>query len=146
MKLTDILDDPTLKARFLSEADALIQAEVAGKRGLSGMAIKAGFAAIQKVRPDIVVGALDMLLPHFAPALETHFQAAQASGDVATYFTAHASQIADAMLAVTDARAQRAQNAILKKTYQSLRGQAHTHTAEAMPRVGRLLAGFVGQG
>ena len=144
MTLQEILDDPQAKARFITAASQVVRDEVAAKSGLSGMAIKGGFKAIQRIRPDVVEGALEMLLPHFAPALEPYVARAQASGDVASYFAGHASEIAEAMLQVTDARAAHAKNAVMKKTYAALRSQAHQHTTEAMPRVGGLLAGFVG--
>jgi hypothetical protein len=143
VRLRDILDDPARRARFLDEGVRLVDAEVARKSGLSGMAIRTGFRAIQKVRPDIVRAALDMLLPAFEPAIEPKFQAAQAHGDVAGWFRAHATDVAQAMLAVTDAKAARANNAIVKGAYQGLRGQALTHVVEAMPAVGTLLASFL---
>lgn len=140
MRLRDILDDPPRRSRFLDDGVRLIDAEVARKSGLSGMALRTGFRAIQKVRPDIVRAALDMLLPAFEPAIEPKFQAAQAHGDVAAWFAAHAAEVAGAMLSVTDAKAARATNAVIKGAYQGLRGQALTHVVEAMPAVGRLLA------
>jgi hypothetical protein len=144
VKLTDILDDPALHARFLSDGAALVDEEVGRKGGLTGMALKAGYAAIRRIRPDIVTVSLDMLLPRFAPAIEPHFAAAQASGDVAAHFASHADAIADALLAVTDERADHADNALLRKTYRSLRGHARQHTIEAVPAVGRLLARYTG--
>lgn len=142
MTLHDILDDPDRKARFIEQGVALIESEVASKRGLSGTALRTGYKGMKKVKPGIVPGALDMLLPHFAPAVEPHFEAAQASGDVEAYFTEHAEPVAEAMLQVTDARADRAKNRTLQKIYRGLRGQAKKHTTEAMPGVGRLLAQF----
>jgi hypothetical protein len=143
MKLTEILQDDGLRDRFLDGGVALIESEVARKRGLQGMALKAGFRTLKAVRPGILRAALEMLLPHFAPAVEAHFAAGQEQGDVAGYFAGHASEVAEAMLQVTDERAKRATNPVLKRTYTTLRGQAHTHTTEAMPGVGRLLATFV---
>jgi hypothetical protein len=83
-----------------------------------------------------------MLLPAFAPAVEPHFQAAQASGDVPAWFVSHGAIVAEAMLAVTDAKAARSTNTVVKNAYQALRGQARGHVIEAMPAVGRLLARF----
>jgi hypothetical protein len=143
VKLTDILADPALHERFVLGALGLIESEVAAKSGLQGMALKAGYKTVVALRPGILRSVLEMLLPHFAPAAEPHFQAAQASGSVEQHFRANAATIANALLAVTDARAERAENAVLRRTYQALRGQAHQHTAAAMPGVGRLLASFV---
>lgn len=143
MTLQDILGDPALRARFVAEGSRLVDDEVARKPRLSGIAIRAGFAAIKTVKPDIVPAALEMLLPAFAPAVEPYFQAGQAEGDVAAHFARHAGAIAEALLKVTDLKAEKANNALVKRTYQGLRGTAHQHTAEAIPAVGRLLAGYV---
>jgi hypothetical protein len=142
MKLTDILADEALRQRFITGALQLVATEVASKSGLQGFALKAGYKTVTAVRPGILQAVLEMLLPHFAPAAEPHFAQAQASGDVERHFREHADTIANALLAVTDARAERAQNQVLKRTYLSLRGQAQVHTAAAMPGVGRLLASF----
>jgi hypothetical protein len=143
MLLRDILADPAAKSRFIAGGVALIESEVSSKSGLQGMALKAGFKTLKKVRPGILRSALEMLLPHFAPVVEPHFSRGQSDGDVAGYFARHASGVAEAMLQVTDARAAQASNRLLKRTYRSLRGQALTHTTQAMPGVGRLLASFV---
>jgi hypothetical protein len=140
--LSDILDDADTKRRFLADGVRLVDEEVARKGGLSGMALKAGYATIKRVKPDIVESALGTLLPRFAPAIEPKFAAAQASGDVAGWFAGHAEEVADALLAVTDERAEHADNPIVRKTYQSLRGQARQHTVDAVPAVGRLLARY----
>lgn len=143
MNLTDILDDPALLSRFVEQGSQLIDAEVASKSGFSGMALKTGFATVKRLKPGVVPELLRMLLPHFAPAVAPHVDAAQEQGDVAAYFRGHDADIAEAMLQVTDARAAKADNAVLKKIYTSLRPQALQHTKDAMPRVGDLLASFL---
>lgn len=143
MTLQDILDDPALRARFIADGAKLVDAEVARKPRLSGVAIRAGFAAIRTVKPDIVPSALELLLPAFAPAVEPYFQAGQQQGDVAAHFAANAGPIAEALLRVTDQKADKANNALVKRTYHGLRGSAHAHTAEAIPAVGQLLAGYL---
>ena len=142
MTLSDVLSNPPRKAAFLVDASALVDAEVAKKTGLTGLALRTGLGAVRAVRPDIVSAALEMLLPRFAPAVEPLLVQAESSGDVASWFADHSEQVADALLAVTDERAAVAENAVLRKTYQSLRGQAHRHTVEAVPAVGRLLARY----
>lgn len=142
MKLTDILADATLKARFIKEGAALIDSEVSRKGGLTGFALKAGYRAALAVKPGVIETVLGMLLPHFTPAIEPFFAAGQAAGDVPGHFAKNAAAIADAMLKVTDMAAARAENPVLKRTYQSLRGIAMQHTTEAVPAVGKMLARF----
>ena len=52
--------------------------------------------------------------------------------------------LADALRAITDAKAARADNRVMKRVYSSLRGQAKVHTAAAMPRVAGLIERHVG--
>lgn len=143
MTLQDILDDAALRARFIADGARLIDDEVARKPRLSGMALRAGFSAIKAVKPDIVTVALGALLPAFAPAVEPYVAEGVAKGDLAGHFAAHASAIAEAMLQVTDRKAERADNPLVRRTYLGLRSSAHAHTAEAIPAVGRLLAAYV---
>lgn len=146
MDLVAMLADPSLRQRVIKEGAALVDAEVAKRSGMAGIAIRTGFAAIKKIRPDIVEDSLDKLLPAFAPAIQPHVAAGEASGGVASYFSANASRIADDLLAVTDAKAQNAQNAIMKRTYATLRGQAHKQTTQSVPAVGAWLQTYVDGG
>lgn len=136
--LVSVLQDPARKAAVVRDAEALLEKEVAARGGLSGMAIRAGFATLKKVKPGIVREAFDVLLPSFAPAVDPHFATARASGDVKAYFVAHAGRIANDLLAVTDARAARARNRMLVKVYQGLRPEAERNVVIAMPGLAEL--------
>lgn len=146
MDLVAMLADPATRDRVIREGAALIDAEVAKRTGVSGFAIRAGFAAIKKVRPDIVEDSLAKLLPAFAPAIQPHVEKGEAAGGVASYFTSNADAIAEDLLAITDEKAKNAQNPIMKRTYGSLRGQAHKQTSSSMPAVGAWLQTYVDGG
>ncbi len=146
MLLDEVLADPDRRARFVRDGAAVVESEVARKGGLSGMALRGGLKAIQAVRPDIVRAALDLLLPAFARAMAPQIAEAQRRGDIAGYFAAEAGPVADALLAVTDARAQSAENPVIRKTYAALRSSARAHTVEAAPALGRLLAAHLPAG
>jgi hypothetical protein len=47
--------------------------------------------------------------------------------------------VAEALLSITDARAQRAKNQAIKGAYEKLRGSAKKHVEAAVPRIGRLV-------
>jgi hypothetical protein len=125
--------------RVVEDGVTLIEEEVHGKGGLSGLAIKAGYRTVKAIKPGIIHEALGQLLPDFAPAIDPHYVKAVAAGDVRKYFTAHAEEIAQSLLGVTDAKGARAKNRVIKKAYDSLRPQAIKHTAEAMPRLADLI-------
>lgn len=142
--LVEVLGDPQKRKAVIADSEKLLEAEVASKSGLRGAAVKAGFKALKKVKPGIVPAAIGKLLPEFAPVVDPFYQQGKDAGDVRGYFTREASRIADALLGVTDAKAQRADNKVMKKIYNGLRGQAQQHTAAAMPAVADMIVRHVG--
>ncbi|MCB9672076.1 MAG: hypothetical protein H6736_19425 [Alphaproteobacteria bacterium] len=137
--LVSVLEDPTRRKAVIADTVTLIESEVASKSGLRGAAIKAGFKAFTKIQPGIVKAAVSKLLPHFAPAVDPHYAKAAESGDPRGYFTRNADTIAESLLAVTDEKAQGAENNVMKKIYSGLRPQAKQHTAAAMPGLADLI-------
>lgn len=113
----------------------VVEEEVKAKSGIGGMALKTGFAAATKIRPDLVPTAVDRLLPQFAEKLEPHWLARgdQPFGD---YLVAHAGQVSDELLAVTDAKMRNPNLAAIAKVYATLRPKAKQQVSEALPRLG----------
>lgn len=120
----------------------LIDSEVASKGGLSGVALKGGYSVIKKLKDGRMIDiAVDKLLDEFADALSPVYESFL-EGDGARfepYLSNHATEAADALLGITDSKAARAENKIIKSTYQKLRGQAEKHVVDALPGVGRLI-------
>lgn len=142
--LVQALEDDATKKAVIADSVQVVEQEVASKRGLRGAAIKTGFSTVKKLKPGIIQSAVEHLLPDFAPAIDPYFARAKQAGDIRSWFTSHADEIADALLAITDAKAARANNRVMKRVYSSLRGQAKVHTAAAMPRVAGLIERHVG--
>jgi hypothetical protein len=118
----------------------LLDREVADKSGLSGLAVKAGFKAVKGIRPGFIRQVVHDLLPEFAKALDPMYQEAiGADKDVGRYFVDNSGKAADALLAITDQKAVRAKNRMVKATYDKLRGQAKKNVETAMPRLGKLI-------
>ena len=138
--LKDLLGDPQNRSRVIHDCVDLIDAEVKDKGGLSGMAIKAGYAVVNGIKPTFVAEAVDHLLDEFSAALDPTYQAAKSAGrPVAAYFVEQKSQVADALLAITDAKSKRAKTPAVVKTYEKLRGTAKQHVEAAVPRLGKLV-------
>ncbi len=126
----------------IDDTAQLIDDEVARKSGLSGMALKGGYKVVKKLKPGIIGEAIDGLLDDFSQALDPLYQEFLNDDDVDTfeaYLASHDDQAAEDLLSITDERAKRADNRVLKKTYKKLRGQAERHVREALPGVGRLI-------
>lgn len=139
-----LLDDRAKRPALLSDAERLVDDEVKNKSGLSGMAVKAAYAVVTKVKPGMIREALDHLLDAFIERLEPLFAEHMKSSDDPKAFGAflqkNADRAADALLGVTDDRAKRAQNKTLKSAYEKLRPQAKKHVVEAIPGASRVFA------
>lgn len=144
------MSTPTLTDKLLGETRPaverdcvrVIEDEVASKKGISGVAIKAAFATIKAFKRDIVPDAVSHLLPDFVQTMEPFYaeHLAAGGGDITAFTTAHADRIADALLGITDARAQGSKHKVLVKAYTSLRPQGKKQVVTAMPRLGAMLA------
>src|SRR5690242_5364386 len=115
--LSEALSEPSRKPAVVSDCLTLIDQEVADKGGFSGLAIKAGYAAVKNIRPGFLKHVVEELVPQFAKALEVVYADAKAKGpSVSSFFSSNSSRVADALLSITDEKAQRA-SGLVKKTY-----------------------------
>jgi hypothetical protein len=53
-----------------------------------------------------------------------------------------AGEVAEALLGITDQRAQKAKNQVVRTAYEKLRPMAKKHTEAAIPRVSRMVAKY----
>ncbi|MFT4200917.1 DUF6918 family protein [Gordonia sp. (in: high G+C Gram-positive bacteria)] len=125
-------------ANRAATVDALvnaIDAEVKDQSGLSGTAVKAAYAAVQKAKPNVVTNATNAMLDDFLAALAPLWDAKPAGTGFGAYLASNGDRAAEALLAVTDGQTADAKPA-LAKAYNSLRGKAKDYVIAALPRVG----------
>lgn len=138
--LKEVLTDDSKRSLVVKDCCDLIDAEVKDKGGLSGLEIKAGYGAVKGIKPGFVEGAGSDLLPEFASALDALYQDAKTQNrPIGDFFAANASRVADALLAITDAKAERAKSGVAKGAYEKLRGTAKKNVEAAAPRLGKLV-------
>lgn len=143
--LAEVLTSESKKAQVVEDCLVLIDREVEDKGGLSGMAIKAGYAAVKSIRPGFLKQVVGDLLPEFAKAVDPVFQEAKSAGKpVAQHFASSAGRVADALLAITDDKAKRTKSGVVKATYDRLRGTAKKNVEAAVPRLGALIEKHAG--
>lgn len=139
-RLTDVVTDPSRRQAVLDDCVRLIEAEVADKSGLTGMAVKAAFKTVAKLRPGMVRHSMDALLDDFSAQIDPFWGACQGSGAAPrAFFSQKKTEIANALLSITDRRAARADNKVLVRAYKGLRGKAVEHIGDAMPRFADLV-------
>ncbi|MFV8753900.1 DUF6918 family protein [Nannocystaceae bacterium ST9] len=142
--LPDLLLRPEIRPAVVDACVVVVEREVASKPGLGGVAIKAGFAVVSKVKPGFVREVVSNLLPDFASALDPMYrEAASESGEASDSTIADAfvrrvererSRAAEALLGVTDRKIHSARPSV-QKAYERLRPTAREHVEAAMPNL-----------
>ena len=140
--LADVLLAPDNRSTVIADCSSVINQEVGAKKGLTGLAVKAAFKAVKTINPSIIESVIDVLLDDFVAQLEPTYQAflADDESSLERYCVANATSIANALLSITDKRAQRSKIKALVKAYQKLRPQGQKHVQEAVPRIAKLLS------
>ncbi|RMG06269.1 MAG: hypothetical protein D6731_26205 [Planctomycetota bacterium] len=121
---------------------------MARKRGLRAMALKAGYKTVKGLRPGFVPAVVDFLLDEFCAALDPFYRRwsegpADARPPLARALEAERDAVAEALLGVTDRRADRSTNRVVVKIYRKLRPTAKEHVLEALPGLGRSIEPFL---
>jgi hypothetical protein len=138
--LKEILSRPGARPQVIRDCEQIIDQEVSSK-GLTGIPIKAAYAVVKAIKPGFIPEVIDGLLDDFADRLDPLFQAAVAKNEsVESYFNARTGEAAEALLGITDQRAQRAKNQMVKTAYEKLRPTGKKHTEAAIPRVAKMIA------
>ena len=144
--LSDTLKEAN-RTHLVGDVVRIIEGEVSRKGGVSGLALKGGYKVVRRLKRGRMIHlAADNLLDDFALAIEPvwdEFQEA-GGGSFERYLSRNEKRAANALLSITDGRARRAENPVLKKTYSKLRGQAEKHVISALPAVGRLIEKYAG--
>lgn len=127
------------RQQVIEDAIKVLDAEVADKSGLTGLAVKGGYKFVQGLRPGFVRDVVNGLLDDFLDATDPVYQEAKQKGRPAgAYLLENKGRVAEALLGVTDRKAQRA-DGVLKKTYEKLRPLAKGQVEAATPRLAQLL-------
>jgi hypothetical protein len=140
MSLVDALLDPAKKSVVVADCCKLVDAEVADKGGLSGLAVKAGYAVVKGIKPGFIADVVEKLLPDFAAQLDPFWVDAKKNGDAKKSLVANKSKVADALLSVTDGKIGNSKSSAVRGTYEKLRGSAKKNVEDAVPRLADLLA------
>jgi hypothetical protein len=137
--LVQTIQDAEKRRAVVDDCVRLIEAEVSSKRGISGMGIKAAFKAVRGLRPGMIPMAMNHLLDEFAAKLDPFWSECQASGKKPrSFFVERKGDVAEALLSITDARRDKADNRVMVRAYNGLRPKVVSYIGDAMPRVAEL--------
>ncbi|MBI4817481.1 MAG: hypothetical protein HY791_14565 [Deltaproteobacteria bacterium] len=146
MTLKELVCGPDNRSRIVADTARLIQDEVDAKSGLSGIAIKAAYKAVTKIKPGLIEEVVDNLLDRFVERLESFFKSWTDGGKKEpfdAFLNARRNEVANALLAVTDERARKTSHATLRRSYEALRPQGEKNVIAAIPGLARMMVRYV---
>lgn len=135
--LVDTLGQEPVRPKVVEETVALIDSQVKQK----GFLIKGAYSTIKTIKKRFVPEVVDALLNEWLGKLQPHYdkwETAKASS-FADYLIARSDDVAEDLLSVTDARAEKTSHTTAKKMYQRMREGAKKNVIEAMPDLSRTL-------
>jgi hypothetical protein len=133
---------PEKRSEVIDACEQLLEAEVTKKSGVSGFAVKYGYMVLKSIKPGAIKYAVDLLLDDFIEALEPlHTEYAKKEKEISfgQYLQEQSNRVAQALLHVTDTRADSTKYKMILTTYRKLRFQAFKHVHQAVPALARLI-------
>ncbi len=139
--LQDKLLTPANRPNLVKDCARLIDDEVDKKSGFSGLAIKGAFKVVKGVKPGFIEGVIDHLLDQWVGKLEGHYArfVEKGQGTFGAFAAADAHGVAEKLLEVTDAVAQKGEHKTVASLYHKLRPGAKEHVSVAVPGLGRIV-------
>ncbi len=140
MHLSQHLTVPHVRPEVVADACTLLEDEVRRTSGISGMAIRSAYRVLTGIRPGMVPSAVDGLLDPFADQLDPFYQQHVTTGvPLVDILTSQRTSMAEALLSITDDRAERTSQVTLRRTYQRVRGSARSYVEAAAPGIATLI-------
>jgi len=120
-----LLDD-AVRPQVVKECCAIIDHQVSAKKGFSGIAIKGAYKTVKAIKPGFVPGVVDALLDEWVAKLADFERA----------------RVAEALISVTDARAETTKHKTAQKLYHRFRPSALTNVEDGVPELATLVTQY----
>jgi hypothetical protein len=135
--LVEALGQPPKRQPVIEDCIALIDAQVKQK----GFVIKSAYATIKAIKKSFVPETVDSLLDDWLGKLQPHYDkwSANKASSFSDYLVARSDDVAEDLLSVTDARAERSSHTTAKKMYGKMRDGAKRNVVEAIPELAKLV-------
>jgi hypothetical protein len=135
--LVEQLGKEPVRPQVVADCVELIDAQVKQK----GFVIKSAYATIKAIKKRFVPEVVDGLLDEWLEKLQPHHDkwAAAKQSSFSDYVIARSEDVAEDLLSVTDARAQKTSHTTAKKMYQRMRDSAKKNVVEAIPELSRMI-------
>lgn len=144
--LHDILTAPETMPNAVKDGIALVDGQISDKSGISGAAIKLAYKTVTTFSPDHIQYMVFTLLPQIAEKLQPYWDDFRADGGgvFGDYLAKRGDEVSEALLTITDARAEGSSRPVIVKAYKSVRGSAAKNVQAALPDLGALVQKYAG--
>ena len=141
--LVEQLGKDPVRPGVIADCVDLIDAQVKQK----GFVIKSAYATIKAIKKKFVPEVVDALLDDWLGKLQPHYDkwSATKSTSFSDYVIARSDDVAEDLLSVTDARAEKTSHTTAKKMYQRMRDGAKKNVIEAIPELSKLIERHLAQ-
>lgn len=135
--LVEVLGKPPKREAVIEDCVNLIDAQVKQK----GFVIKSAYATIKAIKKRFIPEVVDALLDDWLGKLQPHYDkwSANKSSSLTDFLVARSDDVAEDLLSVTDARAERTSHTTAKKMYGKMRDGAKRNVIEAIPDLAKLV-------
>lgn len=135
--LVEKLGKDPVRAQVINDCVDLIDNQVKQK----GFVIKSAYATIKAIKKKFVPEVVDSLLDDWLNKMQPHYDKWEQTkpSTFADYVIARSDDVAEDLLSVTDARAERTSHTTAKKMYGRMRDSAKKNVVEAIPELSRLV-------
>lgn len=135
--LVEQLGKEPQRPQVIADCVDLIDAQVKQK----GFVIKSAYATIKAIKKRFVIEVVDALLDDWLAKIQPHYDKWQANkaSTFSDYVIARSDDVAEDLLSVTDARADKTSHTTAKKLYHRMRNGAKRDVVEAIPDLARMI-------
>lgn len=139
--LSDVLQADGALQRITEDCKALVDQELATKSGVSATVLKASYKVVTTLAPGYYETMIGRIVPQVIEKLQPYWAEFNAAGggNFGEFLAGRGQEVAEAVLSVTDAMAERSNRGVIKKAYSAVRGNAVEHVQAALPAVGALV-------
>jgi len=135
--LVEQLGKEPVRARVIADCVELVDAQVKQK----GFMMRSAYATIKAIKKRFVPEVVDSLLDEWLNKIQPHYErwAQQKPSAFSDYVIARSDDVAEDLLSVTDARAEKTSHTTAKKMYLKMRDSAKRNVVDAIPELSRLI-------
>lgn len=139
MSLSEKIQDQQTREAVVADCVKLIDQQVSAKKGMGGMAMKAAYGTVKGIGAGYISGAVERLLPEVLSALDPMWAEGVEAGDPVAHLTDHQAQTADRVLSVTDTRAEKTSNGVIRSVYSNFRKSVKGDVESAVPGLAQII-------